>query len=403
VQGTKLCVEQWRIKPTEERELEIVERKGLGHPDHICDAIVEEAAVALSRYYYRTLGHLVHFNLDKALLASGASVTELGGGRIVQPMRMIFGGRATCEWKGRAIPVTELIEEAANRWLDKNLRFVEPGRDMVFQDEVREGSPELVDIFHRQAVGANDTSVATGYAPMTDTERVVLATEQYANSAEFKSRFPESGEDIKIMGIRQGRQLQLVVAMAFVDRFVDSEDVYFRQKQAISADLLAFANRVKGRLQKVTIILNALDRPGRGIAGMYLTVSGTSAEEGDSGQVGRGNRVNGLIPFSRPLSTEAVAGKNPVSHVGKAYSVLSQQIAETIHREVPGVREVYVQFCGEIGRPVDQPLVASVALVPHPRVRKSDIAPRVTAIVEQGLQGIYDLTHRLALGEIPLP
>ncbi|MBI3974896.1 MAG: methionine adenosyltransferase, partial [Armatimonadetes bacterium] len=28
-------------KPVDEREVEIVERKGVGHPDSICDAIME--------------------------------------------------------------------------------------------------------------------------------------------------------------------------------------------------------------------------------------------------------------------------------------------------------------------------------------------------------------------------
>lgn len=36
------------------------------------------------------------------------------------------------------------------------------------------------------------------------------------------------------------------------------------------------------------------------MGGMYLTVLGTLAEDADSGEVGLGNQVNGLIPMNRP-------------------------------------------------------------------------------------------------------
>jgi len=63
---------------------------------------------------------------------------------------------------------------------------------------------------------------------------------------------------------------------------------------------------------------------------LYLTATGTSAEQGDDGQVGRGNRVNGLITPYRPMTLEAAAGKNPVSHVGKTYNIAARQICDKI-------------------------------------------------------------------------
>jgi S-adenosylmethionine synthetase len=95
----------------------------------------------------------------------------------------------------------------------------------VFQNEIKQGSPELIDIFDREVIGANDTSAAVGYAPLTDAEQMVLKVERYLNSA-----YPESGEDIKVMGYRRDRELILTVAMAFVDRFVESQKTYFRSQ-----------------------------------------------------------------------------------------------------------------------------------------------------------------------------
>jgi S-adenosylmethionine synthetase len=78
------------------------------------------------------------------------------------------------------------------------------------------------------------------------------------------------------------------------------------------------------------IHFNALEEVGRCLGGTYLSLLGTSAEDADSGQVGRGNRVNGLIAMNRPMGTEATTGKNPVSHVGKIYSVLAHRLARQI-------------------------------------------------------------------------
>ena len=96
---------------------------------------------------------------------------------------------------------------------------------------------------------------------------------------------------------------------------------------------------------------------------MYLSVLGTSAEDADSGQVGRGNRVNGVISLNRPMGTEAAAGKNPVSHVGKIYNILTHKIANDIYQKTKGIKEVYIWMCSQIGQPIDQPKIISAQLI----------------------------------------
>jgi S-adenosylmethionine synthetase len=152
-------------------------------------------------------------------------------------------------------------------------------------------------------------------------------------------------------------------------------------------------------IEKVTVDINTLDVPGRGEAGMYLTVLGTSAEGGDCGQVGRGNKVNGVIALNRPMSTEAAAGKNPVSHVGKIYNLLSHKIAEKVYETVPGIREVYIWLCSQIGQPIDQPLIASAQLILEPGMELEAIRGDIEAVIENELASIYDFTDRLARGE----
>ncbi|MBM3162497.1 MAG: methionine adenosyltransferase [Chlorobi bacterium] len=377
---------------------ELVERKGKGHPDTICDSVMEAACIRLSSEYLLRCGRILHHNLDKGLLVAGRTVTRPGGGLVLEPMRIITGDRATLEWEGMAIPVHDIVETAAREWIAANLRFVDPERHVVFQHEIRPGSAELCDSFSRKVIGANDTSVGVGFAPLSETESVVLDTERYLNSPAFKSMFPETGEDIKIMACRNGTSLDLTIAVAFVDRFLEDTDMYFRRKQAVGKHLETWLLNRNRSFETIGLHINALDDPERGEGGMYLTVLGTSAEGADGGEVGRGNRVNGLIAFGRPSSLEAAAGKNPVSHVGKIYNVLARETACRIHREVPGVKEVTVFFCSRIGSPVDQPLAASACIIPEPGTGFGRIRRKASAIIESELDGMEGFLEKLSIG-----
>lgn len=394
-----IIIECLKRPSVEAQQVELVERKGIGHPDSICDAIMEGVSVALCRAYEETFGRIVHHNIDKGLLVAGQTTPRLGGGTVDEPMKLIFGDRAIYEFQQKKVNVGDIAQTVAQQWLRTHLRFVDPETHIIFQNEIRPGSPELVDLFAREIIGANDTSAAVGYAPLTETERIVLVTERYINSPDFKLRYPESGEDVKIMGYRYKHHLTLTIAMAFVDRFVSSEEYYFRRKEEVRQDILHFVTQQTRRFEQITIDINTLDERGRGAAGMYLTVLGTSAEGADCGQVGRGNRVNGVVALSRPQGTEAAAGKNPISHVGKIYNILSHQIAEQIYTKVPGLEEVYVWLCSQIGHPIEHPLVASAQVILKPGVRLDDLAETIQGIIERELAGIYDFTKRLTYGE----
>jgi len=172
----------------EKQKLEIVERKGLGHPDSICDAIMDQISVRLSRAYLEKFGAIMHHNTDKSLLVAGEIETKFGGGLVKEPMFLIFGDRATFEVEGISLPIKQIAIQTAKEWFKNNLRFVDPEKHVRYQVELKPGSAELVDIFKRKGMllGANDTSAAVGYAPMTKTETIVLETERYMNSKDFK-------------------------------------------------------------------------------------------------------------------------------------------------------------------------------------------------------------------------
>ncbi|MCD6242157.1 methionine adenosyltransferase [Candidatus Bathyarchaeota archaeon] len=398
-----IMVECLRQTPLEKQKLEIVERKGLGHPDSICDAIMDRVSVELSKEYLKRVGAILHHNADKSLLVAGDAEIRFGGGKVKEPMLLIFGDRATFNADGVEIPVKEIAINAAKQWIRENLRFVDPEIHVRYQVELKPGSPELVDIFKRRTgvLGANDTSAAVGYAPMTRTEKTVLELEQYINSQDFKRKFPESGEDVKVMGLRKNNELNLTVAMPLVDRYVENEREYFIKKAEILEEIKSFVQE-KSDFERVNVKLNTLDVEGRGIHGVYLTVLGTSAESGDSGQVGRGNRVNGVIPLNRPLCSEAAAGKNPVSHVGKIYNLLTHRIAEKVYENVPGLEEVYIWLLSQIGKPIDQPAIAAAQVVMKSGNDFEKVQKNIEEVVNDELENIDKFCMDLAYGRLKI-
>jgi S-adenosylmethionine synthetase len=389
--------------PLEQQGLEIVERKGLGHPDYVCDAIMDRVSVKLSREYLEKFGAIMHHNADKSMLVAGEVEIRFGGGIVKEPMVLIFGDRATFEVEGVKVPVKEIAVRTAREWFKKNLRFVDPEKHVRYQVELKPGSAGLVDIFKRKGrvLGANDTSAAVGYAPMTKTETIVLKTEQYVNSKDFKKEFPESGEDVKVMGLRRGNELCLTVSMAFVDRFVESEREYFKKKAEIHQEIEKFVKE-NAEFERILVNLNTLDVEGRGIGGLYLTVLGTSADGADSGQVGRGNRVNGVISLNRPICSEAAAGKNPVSHVGKIYNLLTHRIAKQIHEKVAGIEEVYIWLLSQIGKPIDEPAVAAAQVVMRKGNHMKDVRREIAEVMNFELENIDRFCMDLAYGKIPI-
>lgn len=383
-----------------DQDIEIVERKGIGHPDTICDSLMEEVSLALCREYVRRAGTILHHNCDKALLVAGQVAGRWGGGEVTTPMRLIIGDRATIDTPGGKIDAGEIAVETARQWFRENLRFVDPASHIVYQVELRPGSTELAGIFDRpeRVRAANDSSAVAGYAPLSETERLVLRAEEYLNSKSFKEDHPESGEDVKVLGVRLKKEVTLTVGMPLLDRFLLSEADYFRKKSTLEDALLTYLREKVESVSELRVRLNTLDQSGRDLDGLYTSVLGTSAEQGDSGEVGRGNRVNGLISLFRPGGAEAAAGKNPVSHVGKIYNVLAHFLASKLHREIEPLNEATVWMCSNIGQPVDRPLLVGVELRLEPGVELGEVEPAVREFIERELERMPAFCRSLAQG-----
>lgn len=380
--------------------VEIVERKGIGHPDTICDALAETLSRNLCREYQRRFGEILHHNVDKALLRGGRATAAFGAGDVIEPINIYLAGRATAEAGGEIIPIREIAVEGSRAWLKANLHALDPDHQVRIDALVQHASQDLRALFSRRGLRgiplANDTSFGVGYAPLSRLERLVLAIDKRINGRDRARETPAWGEDVKVMAIRSGDRVEITVACAMIGRFLANIEAYLEQKVLLERVVRDLAN--EHGFPACSVGVNAADSLSSG--GIYLTVTGTSAEAGDDGQVGRGNRVNGLITPCRPMSLEAAAGKNPVSHVGKIYNVLARDIAATMIASIPEIESAQCLMVSRIGAPVTLPAMVQVKIATREGVPVTALQARIDALVGDHIARIPELVNGFVAGSI---
>jgi S-adenosylmethionine synthetase len=382
---SQVSVTRVESDPVVSRRTEFVERKGLGHPDTLCDGVAEAISRALSQRYLDEFGRVLHHNTDSVQLVAGETAPGFGGGEIREAPTLYLGGQATRRVGDTTVPVEDIAETAAREYLDSTVELLPADRLTVVVD-VNETSRELEALFERnEHVNANDTSVGVGYAPFSDTERIVRTLEP-----RVRQELAAVGEDVKVMGVRSDGTLHLTVAAAVIGRRVAGIEAYLDVVGSVR-ELAEEHARARTDLE-IDVDVNTADDPDAGE--VYLTETGLSAEAGDDGAVGRGNRTNGLITPHRSMSIEATAGKNPITHVGKLYNLLARRTAERTATDID-VDYAEVSLCSEIGSPITEPLAADV-------VTTAADTDAVANLVRDEISRIDALTERVLAGDVDL-
>jgi S-adenosylmethionine synthetase len=378
--------------------IELVERKGLGHPDSICDALAEELSRGLSQYCLAQFGRVLHHNVDKALLSAGTSRAAFGGGELLQPIHLFLGGRSISRFEGEVIPIEGLAIEGTRAWFARNLPRLDRDQHLRIHCQIHPSSPQLEQLFERgRAPLANDTSFGVGHAPLSPLEALVLAADARINGEAFRAAHPEAGPDIKLTAVRHGNEVAITVARAFIGEPLAGMPEYLAAKAETASQI---EQVLREHDLSGTVTVNGADAPEDG--SVYLTVTGTSAENGDDGQVGRGNRASGLRTPYRPMSSEALAGKNPISHVGKLYNVLAQELTRDLVHTLVEVRSARCYLSSQIGRPIDDPEVVHLELETHDGSPPERFAGAIEHLVRSHLGSLAGLSERLVEGQVRL-
>lgn len=342
---------------------EIVERKGVGHPDSLCDEIAEKLSAAYSRYCLREFGAVAHHWFDKLVLYGGEADIDFGRGALLRPYKAILLGKAARAVGSREIPILEIAREVAGKVLAERLTGFDPSRHLEIVDRLvdHQGTGNVTQRYRPRSaadlialgttgLNSNDCNVCVGFAPFSTLEGIVLQVERLIASSEFRKNWQDIGSDVKVVGIRLGERIDLFLSVPFLSNHVLSESAYYTRKAELAA-----------RIRSVVMEWHrgAIDvRVNHGDQRCYLAVHGSAADTGDVGVVGRGNRPNGLITPMRTMSIEAVNGKNPLDHTGKIYSLVCQRAAAVLHSElnVP----VQVHLVTLKGRRLDDPTNAII-------------------------------------------
>ena len=402
-----IAIEAKRERPMEEQTSEIVERKGIGHPDSVADGIAEAVSRTLSNYYRENYGRIFHHNTDQVEIVGGQAKAaflnkELSqnigyrkGGMVLEPVYILLSGRATTtvevDGHKERVPYRTLAVRAAFEQLKSQFPNLDPVEDVIIDCKIGQGSVDLTGLYDTRKHLANDTSFGVGYAPLSEVDTITLKTEEYIIE-KLRHQMPALGEDIKVMTSRNVDNIHITVAQAMVGKHVDDPDAYMSIKEELREKLLDNAAKYTDR--KLDISINTADIPEKDI--YYLTVTGLSMENGDDGSVGRGNRVNGLITPYRPMSMEAAAGKNPVTHVGKIYNLMSMLIAEDIVKAGGNdIKEAHVRIVSNIGHPVSEPQLASIQLIMADGVSETKYGAEVESIVSGWLDDHEKITDML--------
>ncbi|MCB8982149.1 MAG: hypothetical protein H6657_32510 [Ardenticatenaceae bacterium] len=389
---------------------EVVERKGLGHPDTLCDAL----ACALSRAYALFTmencdGLILHHQFDKIMLIGGKSEVSFGKlGFFSEPIRLIISGRASTHYKGARLPVKQILEETARNYLASIVMIPDLKRDLIIEHKwtnsagpgtICESEGPIAQMFtpldesYVRGYGAhyvsNDTSYCSAYTPMTVLETAVLNVEKSLNSMQIKEKHQWMGTDIKIMATRIGESIYVTMCIPQIARFVPTMEAY-RKNLDVSRELIQmlFSNYLN--VDHLDLSLNTKDNFKEN--NVYLTATGSSLS-GDIGVTGRGNRINGLITANRPMSLEGASGKNPRYYAGIVYNLAAKHLSQRLFLEFGYANEVII--VSQNGDPLLSP--KHIIVLTDGRAGQA-----LLDTVESCVSNIPELTQKYLEGDIDL-
>lgn len=402
----------------DDSEYEIVERKGIGHPDTLCDTLAEKISQAYSQYCLSRYGLILRHMVDKIALSGGATKVKFGSGEMQKPIRLYLNCRFTRTFQQETIPYLEIVKDIVYKHfgevlplfdLDQWLMIIDnthfaPGPGVVYeadgstQNERQfffEIPQKKFAVFHDNSLRANDTSTTVSYSPLSVTEKMVMLMETTLNGKEFKKLHPFVGSDIKVMARRIKKRVDITVCVPFIAAYTPSKEFYAEKLKFLGQWLKQLIATQFGQYE-VSISLNTRDNPAK--SDYYLTLTGSAIESGDEGVVGRGNRYNGVISFTRHMSMEACCGKNPVYHVGKIYTAIGALISQEIFSLLE--LETYVYLTSQMGRSLSDPWSVYVEIC------NSDVTPSqqqfVEEIVERNFAKANETTQKIVSGELNL-
>lgn len=394
---------------------EVVETKGKGHPDNICDTLAEKISAAYSRYCVEHYGVVLRHMIDKLSILGGGSKVKFGGGEMVSPIKLLINGRFTNCFQKEKIDYMAIVTKTIKDYfkelfplldVEKFLEIVDnthhnegPGVIYNSDDSTKNERKKFFEVVnqndfrrHNNHFRCNDTSTTVSYYPMSNLEKTVLEIEQTLNSHKYKEKYPWTGNDIKVMGIRKDKKIEITSCVPLISRYIKDLEDYICKLKLIKEDIYKIV-LFHFKDAEIEIFVNTRDNYENN--DMYMTLIGSAVESGDEGAVGRGNRSRGVIPFCRNFSMEAPCGKNPVYHTGKLFTAIGDKISKDIYDKYNIENVVYCT--SKMGDNIEEPWNVSIELN---TTTTAEIKEEINSIVQEQIKNHYKITEKIISQEI---
>lgn len=399
------------------QKFEVVETKGKGHPDNICDTLAEKISANYSQFCLNKYGVILRHMIDKLSILGGGSKVKFGGGEMIAPIRMLINGRFTDRYNDEKIDYMNIVTNTIKDYFEELFPLLDVEKYLIIVDNThhnegpgviynkdettkneRSNFFEAIDQEdanrHNNHNRCNDTSTTVSYYPMSKLERTVLNIEQLLNSDSYKSKKPWVGNDIKVMGMRKEKNIELTSCIPLISHYIKDVNDYQQKLKEIESDIEIETKKIF-KNNKISIYLNTRDNYEQN--DLYMTLIGSAIESGDEGAVGRGNRSRGVIPFSRNFSMEASCGKNPVYHTGKLFTAIGDIISKEIYNKLNIENVVYCT--SKMGDNISNPWNISVELN---RKANDDEITEINNIVNSMISKHGTITKNIINGTIKL-
>lgn len=313
---------------------EVVERKGVGHPDSLADALSNEVSVVYSKHCLKKVGVIPHHNVDKLYIGGGHYKNNYGVCERLSPVIVRVNGRMSSHFGEVDLEIEKLQTSAVRNYI-QNVMPTMKDDDLIIEPNATQHTKvpywfkprNIDDIPDAKNPKANDTSVCIGHWPPTPTESLAYNLERYfwkEVSGYPVPSFPEIGQDIKVMVVRNEKQIEATLCVPAMSLFTKSFDAYrelmfmHQNNLQVLADSLLASSGIQS-----VVRVNPYQR-------QYMLGIGSCIECGEEGIVGRGNNINGIISTYRIHTLESWAGKNPVYHTGRVYGYMTAKLAKDI-------------------------------------------------------------------------
>ncbi len=331
-------------KSPEENSIEIVERKGLGHPDTLADKLAELCSKTYARYCYKNFGCVLHYNFDKLYIGGGKFIYQ--DNKIIKEnkIRIELNGRASNTMNGKKIDIDGLLTPVIKKYIKSIIPRIDVENDLYIKINCTQNSKRdnwytpksIEDIPDAKEVFASDTSLCVAHGGMTFVEKIAMEVENffwnYDTEAFPTPKFSDIGQDIKVMVSRIENNISVTVCMPVYKDIYETQEEYEEIVMKYEKLLEKVISKIKN-LNNYTYKVDINKLPS-GSYRNYSLLKGSCIECGEEGVVGRGNNSQGLITAFRNHTVEASSGKNVRYHTGKVVDFMARQAVKRIYNEL---------------------------------------------------------------------